>query len=116
MTQTFNHTAHKKMWTWLAEHPFSDKSDYFDFAETIPTNKCYACESTETAGTPSLNCKLCPFRGNWEHTDNVDGHFECEDGLYYKWVDAQMGSKERSELARIIANLPISKHYRGELK
>ena len=101
-TRVFNHTAHKKLWTWLSENPEMDKKDWPEWKvnggkySSVDGN-CFACEFTIDGA-----CCDCPliWPGEW-----------CADryGLYKKWTKKNISLKERTSLALQIANLPVKK-------
>lgn len=91
---------HRKLWSWLADHPEMDKEDYFKGwpEEHIPLFECFACEAADerlVLGTDF--CELCPLDAG------VIGCFRA--GLYIRWAHAR-SLKEKSEYAREIAELP----------
>ena len=93
----FNHTAHKKLWNYLAENPTKQKEDWHGWEVNggeyrWVCNHCFACEFT--VDNICYNCPLI-----WP-----DGY--CY-GLYEKWVKEGISLEERTSLALKIANLPV---------
>ena len=98
----FNHTAHKELWSYLAENPTKQKEDWPEWKvnggkySSVDGN-CFACEFT----TDSTCCD-CPliWPGGW-----CAGCY----WLYKKWAEEDISLKERTSLALQIANLPVKK-------
>ena len=100
-TRVFNHTAHKKLWTWLSENPEMGKDDWpgwkvnggeYDKVYRL----CFACEFIVDDA-----CCDCPLI--WPHN-------ECcteRHGLYKRWASKCTVTKNRTSLALQIANLPV---------
>ena len=113
----FNHTAHKEMWTWLAENPEMEKKDWpgwkaFDKDYFEDHNLCFACEFISKT---DLGCENCPI--DWPR--NRDGLSVCDGiwGLWAKWEwwEEQFSKKEeRASLALQIANLPVKEGVETE--
>lgn len=102
----FNHTAHKKMWTWLSVNPEMEKEDWLGWKcnggdYDNANNNCFACEFSEDAACPD-----CPII--WP-----SGHCMGEGGIYDKW-DMNHDDEERSSLAHQIANLPVKEGVETE--
>lgn len=103
MKQINYEKEHRKLWTWLADHPEAYKVDYFaDWcADDWPYNLCFACEAAKLYGPVPNNdlccCWYCPLGG-----DQVVG---CKNGLYIDWWRERQPEKRR-KLALQIANLP----------
>lgn len=102
MEKVFEHSNHKRLWMWLAEHPEKHKNDWTEWKynggslEEIDAD-CFACEYTN-------DCDLCPLV--WEPINP-----SCTCGLFFKW-DESTDMEDRSRLALMIANLPV----KGEVK
>ena len=99
-TRVFNHTAHKKLWTWLSENPEMDKDDWpewevngGEYSEV--ESHCFACEFI-LDGT----CCDCPLI--WPCKSCIK-----RNGLYRRWASICTSSEERTSLALQIANLPV---------
>lgn len=108
----FNHTAHKKMWTWLSENPEMDKFNWPGWEwnrgkyEEVE-NDCFACEAC------SGICASCPLV--WPK--NAEGENICdhEGGLWAEWELESFDRPEtRSSLALQIANLPVKEGVETE--
>lgn len=118
-TVVFNQTAHKALWTWLAE----------EGSKLIPTSAvmlktkwpewwfngghisravhcCMACQYAHTIRKKSKQCRYCPLsvRGNTSNSD-------CLSGLYIEWEEAVEWNhvEEAKKIALKIANLPVKK-------
>ena len=96
----FNHTAHKKLWNYLAENPTEYKGDWpgwevngGEYSEV--DSHCFACEFT-LGGT----CCDCPLI--WPN-----GCCTGYGGLYNTWVNTSINLEKRTSLALKIANLPV---------
>ena len=94
----FNHTAHKKLWNYLAENPTKWKEDWPGWKinggeYSNICHHCFACEFT----IDSI-CYRCPLI--WP-----SGY--CYSGLYKKWIEKGISLEERTSLALQIANLPV---------
>lgn len=102
MEQINYEEEHRKLWNWLADHPGSWKSDYFEDwgYDSIPRSYCFACEvayrEAYRANSPA-GCRFCPLGG-----PRIVG---CDDGLYAEWW-ATASHEDRRQLAHKIANLP----------
>lgn len=105
MKNVFNHTAHKALWNWLADHPDKSKTDYFvlNNITEIPYDYCYACDYDIEAEIPVRRCCNCPLIG-WgaERCYNIDG-------LYDEYLDTLLAQDEEEgrKVALKIANLPV---------
>lgn len=123
----FNLTLHRKMWSWLAEHPECDEDDYFRVykIEKIPHACSYACESLEPLvdyscaeavinSSKSLCKNFCPL--DW-------GETSCYKSLYNDYVGtwwpqdvmkmiSPVREDDRSNIARCIACLPLKSNVR----
>lgn len=103
----FNHTGHKALWNWLADHPGKEKIDYYKENNIYErqNNDCYACEYTiavcDEKEEPH-DCKYCPLIWN---------KFICyrNEAEFSDWLDRSQDGKfeEASVIARKIANLPV---------
>ena len=105
----FNHTAHKEMWTWLAENPKMDKDDWPEWEWNgggigSIMNLCFACEYLCAA------CSSCPLI--WPKVRG-EGRVCHSGGLYEKWVTGE-NAETRTSLARQIANLPVKEGVETE--
>ena len=104
----FNHTGHKEMWNWLAEHPDKDETYWpgweyngGEYGEAVCN--CFACDFVDKYNTISqkpreTSCDYCPICD--------EGRGSCLEGLYDDWDDSE-NIEERAELARIIRDLPV---------
>lgn len=115
MCVTFNYTAHRQMWDWLAHHPLKEKIEWPEWRmndgeyDEVQSN-CFACEYVHRISPIRFdlngieivhhNCRLCPF-GHY-----TDG--DCLGGLYMRWViaGAHKDAKARAEYAAVIRDLP----------
>lgn len=111
-----NEQKHREMWAWMAEHPGTNKSDYFDAIgiswNIMPSFQCYACEEADVRDEESLvdniaTCSYCPIV--WDPTGKhiKDGGIRCmEKGShYYVWNHPEKyGVDETTEAAREIAS------------
>lgn len=105
---------HIALWAWLSLDGNREKTEWFDKFD-IPEVKhyCFACEEAEISFYLPLTelteeeeeeedcfkpsfCNYCPITNSSAE--------ECLDGLYYKWLRADLLEK-REELAREIASL-----------
>ncbi len=64
--QPFNHTAHKKLWNWLAENPTKKKWDWPEWehngGQYISQSYCFACDyDTQYEAYGDEGCDNCPF-------------------------------------------------------
>ena len=99
-TRVFNHTAHKKLWTWLSENPEMDKEDWPEWEINggkyyEVSNLCFACEFDLDS-----TCCDCPLIWPYEYCTR-------QHGLYRRWISIGISSEERTSLALQIANLPV---------
>lgn len=124
----FNHSAHVKMWNWLAENPGKRKEDAVKALnlpqateKAVPTGLAfaYACAyaKARVEGTEKeYICDDCPFsreEGEDEFGKRDDG--ECLGGLVALWmycrIDAERGDSEAialtTKIAKYIASLPV---------
>ena len=102
----FNHTAHKEMWTWLAENPKMDKDDWPGWAENGGKHKdrlnlCFACDCCD------VQCNLCPLVWPGEIPCYLSGQ------LFNLW-GMSLDDEERASLALQIANLPVKEGVETE--
>lgn len=110
MKKVFDHTNHKKMWSWLLENPGYVKTDWperEDGDNPNARNGCFACDYAGTISETNLviNCENCPLQ--WPDSDNTqcpcDDH---EESLFTKWSNAE-DICDMIEFASEIANLPL---------
>ena len=123
-TVVFNQTAHKTLWTWLAEKGSKRIPTSATMLKTkwpgwernggnIPhaAHCCMACQYAHTIRKKSkqyyrLPCRYCPLsiRGNTVKSD-------CLSGLYIEWEEAVEWNdiEEAKKIALKIANLPVKK-------
>lgn len=102
MKQINYEAAHRKLWTWLADHPEAEKQDYFKNWDrnSIPIEHCFACEAAcQEADRADIQhpCECCPLGGR-----RIVG---CVGGPFTEWWDAT-SRERRQQLALQIANLP----------
>lgn len=100
MTQINYEEEHRKLWSWLADHPEAEKGDYFENWGHTPYNECFACEAAlqeADRANEGCFCRFCPLGG-----ESVVG---CDSGLFDQWWESLI-PKTRRRLARKIANLP----------
>ena len=106
MKTKFNHTGHKSLWSWLADHPGKSKSNYFKDRgierNKIPYLYCYACDYDYDVTHDPMSCGCCPLCAREDCQ-------RCLNGLYEAWdrATARALHKECSQLARRIAELPV---------
>lgn len=93
------------MWTWLADNPTAEKSDYFHAHQGIvhPNNKwdCHLCDFVGYDETGDLQCGGCLLKDHFQsdvlRTPDIeesgvdvgtDGVFceDCENTSYYRWT------------------------------
>lgn len=105
----FNHTAHKELWNWLAEHPDADKGDWPGWEKYGEVeNLCFACE---TVKNPKERCEDCPLV--WPlppFGESICGSFCIVYGsLYDNWCRCRCGDRHfaAAVLARMIRDLPL---------
>jgi hypothetical protein len=103
MTQINYEEEHRKLWTWLADHPYAVKAQYFIGWDepSIPAQECFACAYTQTLALvpgPGWHCQYCPL-------DRSVIGCHTEEGLYIQWRRTK-SPEIRRELALKIANLP----------
>ena len=101
----FNHTAHKELWTWLADNPEKGKGEWPGWENNggkypNTSNDCFACEYDNKIDWPA--CDSCPLI--WETT-----YCQPYNSLFTKWQSAFFNNNHKScsEFARQIANLPV---------
>lgn len=122
MSIKFNHTAHKEMWTWLAENPEKEKDDWPGWESNggeypFAAFWCFACQyalskvkkDSEDSWLDEDDAQDRCVRCGLYWPDNISqNYFFCQGnrGLYTKWC----GEKDfdtRAVLALQIANLPV---------
>lgn len=104
----FNHTAHRELWEWLAEHPFESKYGWPGWEHhAIPAFACFACQYTiDAKGTGLMDCTLCPL--DWGNEARRCVLPDSDDaGPYGTWEESLGKISTRKELALHIANLPV---------
>lgn len=100
--RVFNHTLHKKLWLWVAEHSANEPSEW-DGWKTIPVKDygywfdfaCYAVDRELRK-----DCVSCPL--DWGEA----GTCWQENGLLTKWENA-LFTRDAKRYAWEIALLPI---------
>lgn len=104
MTQINYAEEHRKLWSWLADHPGAHKADYLAARcdGDWPYNLCFACEAARLNGS-TPNDDLCS--SDWYCPLGGARVVGCEDGLYNDWHRAT-SLETRRKLALQIANLP----------
>jgi hypothetical protein len=102
------HDMHVALWTWLAQHPASQKIDWPGWA-CVPANpvlaellhttrqstSCFACTAS------GMNCPNCPI--TW--ADGSTGH-SCYNAEYGIWNDPKASARKRARFARVISRKP----------
>lgn len=140
----FNWSAHKRMWTWLAENPGKWKLEWpgwEQFKERAVCD-CFACDYADKLNEDAKfeeRCLHCPFLGRWtgsvaeERKAIAEGVTPCclDEALFdqwdaaanslrsMEWVECGWVEKKKmhcSKLARKIANLKPRKAWRGKWK
>lgn len=122
----FNQTAHKALWTWIAENvsksvsisPSEFKTNWPGWKSnggTVPYARhfCLACQYAKEVSYKTkrnrCRCKYCPLsvKGNGDASD-------CLSGLYTEWEEAFVWNdlEEKKKLALKIANLPVKKYVK----
>lgn len=119
---------HRKMWSWLVEHPLESKDDYFaqymGYSEesSWPWNECYGCEYDRQFKNchDYINCANCPFI--WP-SDTGNKYYPCQQqvdmgevwasranedkwGLWWVWLQ-EVDYDLRRWLATLIRDLPV---------
>lgn len=100
MTVKFNHTAHKQLWDWLAQHPDKHTSDWPGW---IAWNRSFACQYSidiggETGAGRRSTCKqTCPL---------IWPNFACYKGWFELWVRCRQPCLRR-RVAQRIRDLPV---------
>lgn len=87
-----NEELHREMWSWLAENPEKQKSDWFDKEDVDALDECFACEECNS------HCEECPLDSNV-----IGCGKSC--GLYRIWMISEDADVRRA-LAKVIAGLP----------
>ena len=80
-SKVFNYTAHKKLWTWLLNHPRDDKLNWKEWSKYSGIfNHCFLCNYAINNTLPNefFYCKHCPANVKYSH-------YECLNGLYSKY-------------------------------
>ena len=126
----FNHTAHKGMWTWLAENPKMDKDDWpgWEWNGGIYGHVdfyCFACKyaivklrEEKFPGFYDVDiaedrCSRCPLIWPNNASYLTDLYCSGHKGLYSLWArDTSLDF--RSKIAFQIANLPVKEGVKTE--
>ena len=116
----FNHSAHKALWSWLADNPDASKEDWpgWEGVEDTPAQLCYACQYTHDLrsweiftqrGKPIpdldfsvVDCARCPLI--WG--DSKKFKPSCM-SFYADWLSACLPAGARAIAARRIAEAPV---------
>lgn len=136
----FNHTGHKNLWNWIAEHPTHDETDYFDAIkltnELRPKWNHYGCEFVEHIveliplrsfhnGFFTTRCAdICPL--DWGVGENGQNLLCCgryNKTLYNEWSNLNLKFHQQKntrdlrtligqieKAARAIANLGLKRN------
>lgn len=109
MTNTINkaslHELHVMLWTWLADNPGKQKSEWPEFTNNggsikSPTLHCFACEAVKAKGNSC--CSNCPLQ--WGPFRKCNGF----DTPYTRWIELNY-AKAQPELisaaAKAVAEL-----------
>ncbi|MDE6413001.1 MAG: hypothetical protein K2K42_03805, partial [Eubacterium sp.] len=87
-----------EMWSWLAENPDKNKSDYFycNGIEETPEQLCYCCEYNP------ISCYYCPIQ-NWAYNDDEDV-CKCDlpRGTYELWRDSSTQEDAKKYAQKIV--------------
>lgn len=108
--KVFDHTAHKRLWLWLASHPWASKEEWPGWKNCYPQlHDCFACDFASTVRNDSIvyisaksKCVFCPL----EHNDKLN----CLNNWYDLWDNLEKTPKNYlllRKLARKIALLPV---------
>lgn len=111
----FDHTAHKRLWLWLALRPWAEKTEWPGWRDCYPQlHNCFACafasvvkhEMMRQYPTASL-CMFCPLQ--------INDKLKCLNNWYNFWDETEKTPKNYPLLTQIalkIANLPIREGVR----
>lgn len=109
--KVFDHTAHKRLWLWLADHPWASKEEWPGWKNCYPQlHDCFACDFASAVKKTWLlipinsKCDFCPL----VHNDKLN----CLNGWYGLWDSLEKIPKNYSllrKLAHKIALLPVRK-------
>jgi len=119
MTKIFNHSAHKRLWKWLAENPTKSKWHWPEWKGnggifSRVEADCFACDCTARCHINSAACPLiwplngegqllCTNGGLWDEWDNIESCYS-EDEIENM---SDEDKAERTRLALLIMNLPV---------
>jgi hypothetical protein len=109
----FNHSAHRRMWLWLAENPEALKREWPGFKrfKNTPDCLCFACEAAgHGEAATNLVCEQCPLM--WPDGFPSEDRPWCHQSLYSAW-NCVSNSVDKTKLALQIANLPIRRRKGG---
>ena len=106
MKKVFNHTMHKKLWSFLVRNPRVKNKEHalraMGWGGDMPVHGCFACES----GYVNESRCECPL--DWPG-DESENHCLGFFSPYLDWEDATE-MKWRKYYAIEIRDLPLSKH------
>ncbi len=106
----FNHTAHKKMWNWLIEHPSMNKLNWPEWVNySMPVCTCFACgvdAKLLTSTTPMIRCLHCPFDVNTEE-DCLNGYYDLWDEYKEMYNIGYIDDQLVKEYATLIRDFPL---------
>lgn len=104
----FNHSAHKELWSWLAQNPELDKERWPGWKHNggeydVAAFYCFACEYAKFSSAKTItNCDACPLE--WDEDENCTE----ENSLHKIW--ASTGNRRcRTFIAKEIRDLPVKK-------
>lgn len=112
----FEHTKHKQLWNWIAEHPGALKSEwpgwhnyFFDKERMSVFSFCFACAAVSSCykHISFSVCERCPL--SWPL--GLKCTLPSYQSLYRRFCGAENKNNElASRLARQIANLPLASY------
>ena len=109
------HEVHKRLWTWMAEHPLALRSAWPEWKSnggSIPRmiNDCSACAAATRRSGESEICRYCPL--DWGRYANRRKTCNAAGSLVARWwklakleVKTDEETQKISELALRIANM-----------
>lgn len=106
---SYNHTAHRDLWLWLAENPGRWKEAWpgWESYRNLPVSFCFACQYTVDVSRhyglrQSIRCCFCPLEWPGKRCT-----LSTASGLYDIWRVSNNIPGVRRKLARDIAELPV---------
>ena len=109
------HRLHKEMWTWMSEHPESNKADWPGWKRYDPdkgyskARTCFACGYAKSKSLASdLKCQHCPITWSGQDPEYDDAACTGRTAEYHAWAHhlARTEYTRASEMALRIANMP----------